>query len=215
MIATLMKSNTMAQRDSSSSEQERALELVENLKQGKDKAFDALFQMYQRRIFNLSLRMLGDPEEASDLTQDIFVKLYRSVHQFRKQSSFYTWLYRIAINTCKNRLEKTRRQAQFETAYDDGLEATQSHINSSSNAPLESVQRLETREAILNAVSKLPEKAKTILILKDFQSFNYEEISQILECSTGTVKSRLSRARAQLRERLSQDQIFQSDSEVS
>ncbi len=215
MIAVVMKSQSMPQKDVLPSEQERALELVSLLKQGKEKAFDALFQMYQRRIFNLSLRMLGDHEEASDLTQEVFVKLYRAIHQFREQSSFYTWLYRIAINTCKNRLEKTRRKSKFETPFDHELEASQGTTQTASpDSPLDTVERLETREAILEALSKLPDKAKSIIVLRDFQNLNYEEISEILECTTGTVKSRLSRARAQLREKLSQDQSPGLNSEV-
>jgi RNA polymerase sigma-70 factor (ECF subfamily) len=132
-----------------------------------------------------------------DIAQDVFIKAYEGLKNFKFNSSFYTWLYRIAVNTCRDemRKRKTRRFLSFESL----SESVQQHIHiKNSTAPHDG----ELQDVISDCLNKLPEKYRIPMVLKDVQGFSYEEISEVLECEMGTVKSRLSRARSMMRDYL-------------
>lgn len=171
-------------------------ELVARVQQGDKKAYDLLVIKYQHKIVQLVNRYLKDPSEAQDVAQEAFIKAYRAIGSFRGDSTFYTWLYRIAINTAKNYLvSRSRRSSQYEVDIQDA-EAME-------NAP--QLQGIETPERLLmndeivktirSAIEHLPEEMRTAIMLREFEGMSYEEIAEAMECPVGTVRSRIFRAR--------------------
>ena len=181
--------------------------LISAFLSGNRLSFDKLVLRHQDRVFSLCLRFLGNYEEAEDSTQDIFIKVYNSLKRFRFKSSFYTWLYRIAVNTCKNRIKsreyrhmKKSTQLNNPEKTGDGLQAMEPR--NETNNPLAELERKERMRLIQDAIDSLPTEQKTVLILRDIEGLSYEEITIITGNRLGTIKSRLSRARFGLKERL-------------
>jgi len=171
-------------------------DLVLRVQQGDKSAFDLLVIKYQHKIIQLVNRYVKDPSEAQDVAQEAFIKAYRALGNFRGDSAFYTWLYRIAINTAKNYLvSRSRRSSDYEVDVQDA-EAIE-------NAPqlqgMETPERLllnqEIIDTIKTAIDKLPEEMRTAIILREFDGMSYEEIAEAMDCPVGTVRSRLFRAR--------------------
>lgn len=171
-------------------------ELVERAQQGDNRAFDTLVRKYQHKIVKLVSRYLHDPHESLDVAQDAFLKAYRALPNFRGDSAFYTWLYRIAINTAKNHLVARGRRppdgdvdAQEAEQYDgqSGLKeyATPEHM----------LLRDEIEQTVFRAIDDLPEDLRTAITLRELEGMSYEEIAQTMECPVGTVRSRIFRAR--------------------
>jgi RNA polymerase sigma-70 factor (ECF subfamily) len=172
------------------------LALVKRVQQGDRSAFDLLVIKYQHRILKLIMRYVKDPSEALDVAQEAFLKAYRAATSFRGDSAFYTWLYRIAINTAKNHLvSASRRAAQFDF---DTQDADQYEVMSK-------LQELDTPEAlamseqlratVVQTINQLPEDLRTAILLREVEGMSYEEIAQTMECPVGTVRSRIFRAR--------------------
>lgn len=174
---------------------------------GDREAFDRLVLHFKDRVFNLSYRMLGDYEEASDCAQETFVKVYRSLKDFRFEASFATWLYTIAANTCRNRLKslefRTRKQMvridPTETADDP---RTGVELADPAPSALDRLARHEQEIAVQQAIATLTEDQRTVVILRDIEGLSYEEIATITGYTLGTVKSKLARARQRLCEKL-------------
>lgn len=160
------------------------------------------------RVYNVIYRLINDPEEAADLTQDTFVNAYRAWDAFRGEAQVYTWLYRIAVNLTKNRLERQGRIGRTEGASLDAPIDVQEEnelylqISDSSMAPVRLAENRELREFLADAVSRLRHDYREVIVLRDYQGFSYNEMAEILGCSLQAVKSRLFRARSVLRERL-------------
>jgi len=153
-------------------------------------------------VFNLIYRLVGDYDEAADLTQDAFVAAYRAYGDFRGECSVYTWLCRIAVNRCKNRFRERDRQRLHESGSLDGGGDEIPGASASAAAPDKAVEAQELREMIEQAVSGLPEDYRVVSVLRDMQGLSYQEIAEATETSLDNVKVRLSRARAMLRRRL-------------
>ncbi len=171
-------------------------DLVLKVQQGDKKAYDLLVLKYQHRIIQLVNRYVKDPTEAQDVAQETFVKAYRALGSFRGDSAFYTWLYRIAINTAKNYLvARTRRSSDYEVDIQDA--------ETCENLPqlqgIETPERLlisqEIVDTIKAAIEKLPEDMRIAIMLREFEGMSYEEIAETMDCPVGTVRSRLFRAR--------------------
>lgn len=166
---------------------------------GNNEAFEELVKKYEKLIYNTSYQLLGNPDDAFDVSQDTFIKAYRSLGSFRGDSKFSTWLYKICQNTVKDYIRsKTRRQTVSLTAYgEDDTKEIQLDIpdNDISSQPDRSYEREECREAVREAIAHLSEDHKNVIILRDIQGYSYDEISEILNLEIGTVKSRLNRAR--------------------
>ena len=182
-------------------------ELIRAFQSGDRGAFDILVERYKDLVFNLCCRFLGDKHEAEDTAQDIFVKAFRSVKEFKFRSSFYTWLYRISVNTCINRvrsLEYRRRKKNIPlNCPDDPVDIRRTmEIGDGSETPETELEKKERIKRIQKAIDSLPVKQKIVIILSDIQGLSYDEIGQITGMKPGTVKSRLSRARLGLREKL-------------
>jgi RNA polymerase sigma-70 factor (ECF subfamily) len=167
-------------------------DLIERFNKGDPSAFEAIVHRHQDQIYNLCRHMLRDPRDAQDAAQDVFLKAYKSLKDFRPESSLYTWLYRIALNTCLDYRRKSRREAfRKEPLAED--------LPSDERSPHELYESGEIPGAIQLALQRLPEKLRAAIVLREIEALTYEEIAEILHTSVGTVKSRISRAREQLR----------------
>ena len=170
--------------------------LVKRVQKGDKGAFDLLVLKYQHKIVNLVMRYVRDPELALDITQEAFIKAYRALPRFRGDSAFYTWMYRIAVNTAKNHLAAQRRRPinveldlQDPEQYD--LHAKLKETDTPEGVALSN----ELKELVERAIAALPEDLRTAIILRELEGMSYEEIAQTMECPVGTVRSRIFRAR--------------------
>jgi RNA polymerase sigma-70 factor (ECF subfamily) len=172
------------------------LALVKRVQQGDRSAFDLLVIKYQHKILKLIMRYVRDPSEALDVAQEAFLKAYRAAPSFRGDSAFYTWLYRIAINTAKNHLVALGRRPQH---FDlDTQDPEQSEVLADLrdlDTPEGLAQSEEIREAINRAIRGLPEELRTAILLREIEGMSYEEIAEVMNCPIGTVRSRIFRAR--------------------
>ena len=169
--------------------------------------FDGLVDRYEKPIYNLVYRLLGDREEAADLTQETFVAAYRSYSTFRGESTAYTWLYRIAVNKCKNKFKEKDRRKEYEgLSLDGGVddEGSRNVIEKSviSENPEAVLRRKELKEQIEQAITKLPPDYRVVAVLRDLHGLSYEEIAKTADLSVDVVRTRLARARNMLRQRL-------------
>mgnify|MGYP001814848829 FL=1 len=170
--------------------------LVKRVQKGDKGAFDLLVLKYQHKIVNLVMRYVRDPELALDITQEAFIKAYRALPRFRGDSAFYTWMYRIAVNTAKNHLAAQRRRPmdveldlQDPEQYD--LHAKLKETDTPEGVSLSN----ELKETVERAIAALPEDLRTAIILRELEGMSYEDIAQTMECPVGTVRSRIFRAR--------------------
>ncbi len=188
-------------------EEDPDADLVSAFKSGNTRAFDQLVLRYKDRIFNLCYRSLGDYQEAYDTAQEIFIKVYKNLHSFRGEASFLTWLYTIAGNTCKNRMKSLEyryrsKKVSLHNPYNQEGENQESDIEDESGSPLVALEKKEKMEIIQGAIDSLPAEQKLVVILRDIEGLSYDEIINITGHRSGTVKSKLARARLALREKL-------------
>lgn len=177
--------------------------LVQRFKRGDAAAFDMLFTRYQHKIFCLVRRHLRDVEEVHDVVQETFVKVFRALPDFRGDSAFYTWVYRIAINTIKNHVIATsRRPPVVDIDIDDAQFVTGSEFLKEDENPVSALSRDELSVAIEQAISALPDDLRSALTLRELDGLSYEQIASILECPVGTVRSRIFRAREAIDQRI-------------
>ena len=173
------------------------------------RSFDGLVAAYEKRIFNVIYRILGDYEEAADVTQETFISAYKGFERFRGDSKIYTWLYQIAINHCRNRLRQRGRQRVIQVesidqprTWEDSDSGTTREIADLTNAPHIVLEEKELKEKILEAVQSLPQDYREVVVLREIQGLSYNEIEDVTNISLDNVKTRLSRARAMLRRKL-------------
>ncbi len=186
------------------SERDIDQQLVERVQRGDKAAFDLLVVKYQRKIFRLLSRLIRDTAEVEDVAQEAFIKAYRALPNFRGESAFYTWLYRIAINTAKNFLVSQGRRAPTSTeadiedaeTFDDG-----EHLRDL-NTPDAMLLTRQVADAVNRAIDRLPEDLKTAIVLRELEGLSYEEIAETMNCPIGTVRSRIFRAREAIAEEL-------------
>ena len=183
---------------------ESDLVLVKRVQRGDKSAFDLLVRKYQHKVVKLVLRYVRNPAEAEDIAQEAFIKAYRALPQFRGDSAFYTWMYRIAINTAKNSLASRDRSP---IAYDlDLTDPEESHSVQTKlqdpDTPEGMALTEEIRGIVNSAIEGLPEELKTAIVLRELDGLSYEEIAAAMECPVGTVRSRIFRAREAIDKRL-------------
>jgi RNA polymerase sigma-70 factor (ECF subfamily) len=181
--------------------------LVKAFQKGDKKAFDELVIKHKDRIFNLCYRFLGDYEEANDSAQEAFVKAYGSLNTFRLDSAFSTWLYRIAVNTCKNKLGSAAYRAKRKTVSLDNPGKNEDgplpvEIQNGTPSPLIRMEEKEKMALVQKALDTLPTEFKMVVTLRDVEGLSYEDIAEITGLHLGTVKSRIARARTELRNKL-------------
>jgi RNA polymerase sigma-70 factor (ECF subfamily) len=171
-------------------------ELVERVKQGDKKAFDLLVQKYQFKITKLVARYLHDQSEAMDVAQEAFIKAYRALPGFRGESAFYTWLYRIAINTAKNHLVALgRRPPNADIDSQDAEQFSGDSWLKENATPERLLLKDEIEQVVFKAIEDLPEDLRTAITLRELEGLSYEDIAQAMGCPIGTVRSRIFRAR--------------------
>ncbi len=185
--------------------------LVRRLKNGDERAFKELVTTYQNRVFGLVFRMIGNRHEAEDLAQDVFLTVYRAIGSYRGEGRFYTWLYRIASNTCKNRIKYLKgRHFNTRVDVDDNTEAQMPSreggalhsLQSQVPGPEAMIQGQRIQRAIQRELAKLDEDHRLLIVLRDIEGLSYADIMRITGLPAGTVKSRLHRARVALKERM-------------
>lgn len=178
------------------------LNLIEKSKNGDAYAFSELAESYQKKILNFTFRMLGNLEDAEDVTQEVFIKAFRNISKFDGKSSFSTWLYKIASNAATDELRKRKRRGTdkvislYQEDEDGEYELT---VSTDGDEPYEKLQKKDAQKVLLDAIEKLGEEHKNVIIMRDVQNLTYDEIAKITGQSLGTVKSRISRARLILR----------------
>jgi len=189
----------------------RESRLVRLLKRRDEDAFREMIKTYQVDVYNLIFRMLGNREEAEDLSQEVFVTVFKSIDGFRGDSKFSTWLYRIAVNTCKNRFKYlSRRMHHAQAPLDEISERNMAgrdggpaiSLQAQISRPDKLLEGLQLERAIQEAIAALEEDQRALIVLRDIQGVSYQEISKITGLPEGTVKSRLHRARMALKDRL-------------
>ncbi len=177
--------------------------LVQRVQKGDKRAFDLLILKYQHRIVSLVSRYVSDHSEAQDVAQEAFIKAYRAIGRFRGDSAFYTWLYRIAINTAKNWIvAKNRRPPASDI---DAVDAEQYGISArlkETSTPENEMLREEIERTVFDTIATLPEDLRTAIMLREMDGMSYEEIAMTMECPIGTVRSRIFRAREAIDEKL-------------
>lgn len=187
------------------SERDTDAELVARVQRGDKRAFDLLVLKYQRKIMRLLSRMVRDPSEVEDVAQETFIKAYRALPQFRGESAFYTWLYRIAINTARNwQASAARRPNTVQNVETEDGETFDRIDNLSDISTPESMMvSRQIAETVNSAIQTLPAELRTAIVLREIEGMSYEDIAQTMDCPIGTVRSRIFRARdaiaAQLR----------------
>jgi len=185
------------------SRQQTDQELVERVQAGDKAAFDVLVLKYQHKIVNLVMRYVNDSAEALDVAQEAFLKAYRAVPSFRGDSAFYTWLYRIAINTAKNYLVASkRRPLDYDLDLQDPEQFDMQSRLSDVATPEAVAQSEEIRAMVNKTIDGLPEDLRTAIVLREVEGMSYEEIAQAMDCPVGTVRSRIFRAREAVDKRL-------------
>ncbi|MDH5257616.1 MAG: RNA polymerase sigma factor RpoE [Gammaproteobacteria bacterium] len=179
-------------------------DLVERVQRGDKKAFDVLVLKYQHRIVKLISRYIRDDAEVLDVAQEAFIKAYRALPRFRGDSAFYTWLYRIAINTAKNFLVSQGRRPP---ASDIDADEAEQYMNAAALKDINTPERLllkdEIEQTVYKAIEQLPEDLRTAITLREMEGLSYEEIAHAMDCPVGTVRSRIFRAREAIDKKLS------------
>ena len=172
------------------------LELVRRAQRNERGAFDLLVLKYQHKVVKLVARLLRDPAEAEDVSQEAFVKAYRALGSFRGDSAFYTWLYRIAVNTARNAIaSRQRRPLDYEAELSESEQSNLASRLRHTDTPEATALSEEIRQTVNEAIEQLPEDLRTAIVLREVEGLSYEEIAVAMECPVGTVRSRIFRAR--------------------
>ena len=186
------------------SDREVDQQLVERAQRGEKQAFELLVSKYQRKLARLLSRFIRDPTEVEDVTQEAFIKAYRALPTFRGDSAFYTWLYRIGINTAKNYLVAMGRRAPTTTGYDseeaEGFEEGEQLRDL--NTPENMLMSRQVAETVNRTLQELPEELRAAISLREIEGLSYEDIAEVMDCPIGTVRSRIFRAREAIAEKL-------------
>src|SRR5690606_21858862 len=193
-----------ARRGGGMSERDIDAELVARVQRGDKKAFDLLVLKYQRKILRLLGRMIRDPAEVEDVAQEAFIKAYRALPQFRGESAFYTWLYRIAVNTARNWLASAGRRPSAPNAIEteDGETFNETDNLTDISTPEAVLASREIAQTVNAVIEELPEELRTAIVLREIEGMSYEDIAQSMDCPIGTVRSRIFRAREAIASRL-------------
>jgi len=168
-------------------------ELVKRCKEGEQKSFKELFDMYKDKVFSTAVRMLGNSQDAEDTTQDIFIKIFKNINNYRGDSSLSTWIYKVTINTCLDNLKKRKKHEKDKSS---------DEIDDISSLPYGEIQPGTIHIIIEKEIQKLPEGYRTVFILHEIDGFKHEEIAKIMNITQGTSKSQLFKAKSILRKKL-------------
>ena len=205
----MAKARQVSSNESRESTRDEA-DLIAACRNGRKEAFGELVRRYQDRVFNLTFRLTGHHDDASDATQETFLKAYRGLDLFRAECAFYTWLYRIVVNTVRSR-RRFRAMRPVEQSLDanpgrhrdaenGARQSLHSELPANGPDPVEEASRAENKQLVEQALARLDRDSRTLIVLRDIEGRNYAEIADLLDCPRGTVKSRLHRARLALKD---------------
>ncbi len=187
--------------------------LIRRAQSGDEGAFEQLLLAHQKSVYNLCLRMAGNPDDALDLSQEAFIRAWRALGQYQFDAAFSTWLFRLTSNVCIDFLRRQKRQQHMSlTVTDDDEPGEEFTVPDPAPGPEEQAVHNERRQAVARAMAALPEDYRAVMQLRAVEELSYEQIAEILDIKVGTVKSRLARARTQLRKILKDGNFFGSDS---
>ncbi|MEW6661484.1 MAG: RNA polymerase sigma factor [Bacillota bacterium] len=188
-------------------------DLIKQSKQGDVQAFECLVLQYQRQVYSVAYRFMGNHEDASDLAQEAFVRAFQSISKFREEASFKTWIHHIVANVCRDELRRRNRHPVSSLNEPVFMEDSEVYRQTAdwSMAPDRLYEHKETQVYLHNLINSLSPEFRMVVVMRELQGFSYEEIAAIMDCSLGTVKSRLSRARQALRDRIAADRELLSD----
>jgi RNA polymerase sigma-70 factor (ECF subfamily) len=175
--------------------------LVKKVQQGDLAAFSILIERYQERLYSMALRILGSPEDAKDVTQEIFIRAYRALHKFRGEAAFSTWLYRLATNLCLDMVRARKREGGRSVSF-EGTESLPEKVADSALGPEELTIERDTRQRVRRAIAELPENYRVVLVLHHYQGLSYREIARVLGVPINTVATYIARAKQKLRDTL-------------
>ncbi|WDV47300.1 sigma-70 family RNA polymerase sigma factor [Clostridiaceae bacterium M8S5] len=179
--------------------------LIKRCQKGDIDAFEILIESYEKIAYNIALKMIKNREDAMDVSQEAFIKVYKSINKFNFQASFSTWLYRIVVNTCIDFLKKEKKDLSIDSTIKTEDGEIKSQIADTKNTPERILEKKLTRELVHNSINELSEIHKVAIILRDIHGFSYEEIAEITQTGKGTVKSRINRARIALKKIIMKD----------
>ena len=175
-------------------------ELVHSAQKGETSAFGQLVEAHQSKIYSLCYRMTGNAEDAADLTQEVFLSAWRSLSRFQEQSSFGTWVYRMATNASIDFLRREKRRQVLSMTMEEDSEERQAQVPDERYSPHRLLEQKEARQAVADALAALSPEHRQVLVLREMEWLSYQEIGQLLDLEEGTVKSRIARARLALRD---------------
>lgn len=186
-------------------------ELIQESRQGNLEAFEQLILLHEKRVYTIAYKYMGNQEDAKDMAQEALIKAYQSIKLFRGDAAFGTWLGKITANRCLDELRKRKNIQQ--TSLEDALELEEGSIKKEIESPMITPEEHAVQQEIAHYMQKLihelKEEYRIVIILRELEGYSYEEIAQLLSCSLGTVKSRISRARAYLKERILADRMME------
>jgi len=192
--------------------------LIKKSRNGDMEAFEQLVRRYENKVYTVAYRFLGNHADASDLAQDTFLRLYHALPNFRGESSFMTWLYRITANACRDEIRRQKKYhiVSLDNEAENNGDYFMSRVSGLIPSPEEEVERKEFNNMIQQCINSLSDEHRLILVMREVQGLSYEEIADILKCSLGTVKSRLSRARQAFKDKFnSRRELFGKDSRLA
>lgn len=175
-------------------------ELVHSAQKGDTSAFGQLVEAHQSKIYSLCYRMTGNAEDAADLTQEVFLSAWRSLSRFQEQSSFGTWVYRMATNASIDFLRREKRRQVLSMTMEEDSEERQAQVPDERYSPHRLLEQKEARQAVVDALAALSPEHRQVLVLREMEGLSYQEVGQLLDLEEGTVKSRIARARLALRD---------------
>ena len=194
-VASRTRTESAAQREDE--------ELIRRLRAGDEAAYEDLLSRFQQQVYNLAYRLLNDAGDASDVVQEVFLKIFRNVSHFRRQSSLKTWIYRITVNEAHNQRRWFFRHRSREVGLDDEPDQVRTrNVPDSERSPFDCTFDREKHELIENALARINPLFREVVVLRDVEDLSYEEIAEVLQISLGTVKSRILRGREALRQEL-------------
>lgn len=176
--------------------------LLQQSRDGDIASFEALVEPYQRYIYNIAYRMVGNEEDAKDMAQDALIKVYKNIGKFEGKSKFTTWIYRITVNVCQDALRRKKHVVSLDEAIETKDSEVKMQVAGDEYEPEKVLEQNEVKRLVHDGLNRLPEKYKTLLILRELQGLSYQEISECLELPIGTVRSRLSRSKEALKKEI-------------
>jgi RNA polymerase sigma-70 factor (ECF subfamily) len=187
--------------------------LIQKCKNGDIPSFEILIESYQKKVFNIAYRMLSNADDASDVAQEVFLKVFKSIANFKEESSLSTWIYRITTNVCLDEMRRRKKTAviSMNSTIQLGDGEIDIQIEDESLHPDEIVEEKELKDEVKKAIESLNDEHKIVIILRDINGLSYDEIANTLQCSLGTVKSRINRARNSLKSiLLKREELFKN-----